>query len=143
MEYFSAENTNRSFVLRLDQGDYLLESIRRLIEEEKIQYGVVISGIGTLDASVLHMVTTIGYPPVEFFDKKTDLPLELVSIDGVIADFSPHLHMTISNKEAAFAGHLEEGCRVLYLAEIVIQELSGLEVHRIRDEKNLLKLSKK
>lgn len=143
MEYFAARPTNRTFVLRLDQGDLLLESICSLIEREDIKYGVVVSGIGTLDYSVLHMVTTVGYPPVEFFDRKDKTPLELASIDGFIADSTPHLHMVISDKEKAYAGHLENGCRILYLGEVVIQELGEIEVHRIRDEKKLLKLRHK
>jgi predicted DNA-binding protein with PD1-like motif len=140
MEYFGAEQKGRTFVLRLDQGDLLLESINALIEREGLRYGVVLSGIGTLDQSVMHMVTTTGYPPVEFFDQREDQALELVSIDGFIADGVPHLHMTVSDREKAYAGHLENGCRVLYLAEVVIQELSGISVRRVRDENNILKL---
>ena len=74
MDYFTADKVGRSVVLRLDQGDLVLESIEKVLEETGIQQGVVISGIGTLDQSVLHMVTTTGYPAVEYFDKKVDQP---------------------------------------------------------------------
>jgi len=127
--------------LRLDQGDYVLEAINDLIQKEKISNAVVVSGIGTLDRCVLHMVTTTGYPPVEYFDKRDNVPLELVSVQGVIADGSPHLHTVVSDTEKAYAGHLENGCRVLYLSEIVIQELLDLNFRRIRNEKNILQLN--
>jgi len=83
MDYFTADKVGRSVVLRLDQGDLVLESIEKVLEETGIQQGVVISGIGTLDQSVLHMVTTTGYPAVEYFDKKVDQPLEVVSIHRI------------------------------------------------------------
>ncbi|WP_026486186.1 PPC domain-containing DNA-binding protein [Caldanaerobius polysaccharolyticus] len=141
MEYFTAPKIGRVFVLRLDQGDYVLESINDFIKKENIKDAVVVSAIGTLDYCVLHMVTTTGYPAVEHFERWEDKPLELSSIDGVIADGKPHLHAVVSDKEKAYSGHLEEGCRVLYLAEIVIVELVGANLSRIYDENHILKLS--
>ena len=49
MKYFSTEEIGRVFVLRLDQGDMVLESINQLIADEGIKDAVVVSGIGTLD----------------------------------------------------------------------------------------------
>lgn len=140
MEYFTAERVGRIFLLRLDPGDYVLESINELIEREGINDAVVFSAIGTLDECTLHMVTTTGYPPKEFFKRWKDIPLELVSIMGIIADGKPHLHAVVSDKDFAYAGHLEEKCRTLYLAEIAIIELIDANLTRIRDEKNILRL---
>lgn len=140
MEYFKTNRIGRTFVLRLDQGDYVLESINDLIKKEKIKNGVVISGIGTLDRCTMHMVTTTGYPSEVYFDKYEDKALEIAAIQGAIANGVPHLHVVISDTEKAYAGHLEDECRVLYLAEIVIQELLDVNVYRVRDEKNILKL---
>ena len=137
MKYFSTNRTGRIFILSLDQGEYFLEAINDLIQKENIVTGVVVSGIGTLDKCTLHMVTTTGYPPVEYFDKRDDVPLELVSIQGVIADRTPHLHCTVSDSEKAYAGHLEKGCRVLYLCEVVIQELLDLNIRRAPNDKNI------
>ncbi|MBS7660302.1 DNA-binding protein, partial [Candidatus Bathyarchaeota archaeon] len=95
----------------LDPGDCVLESINELIKREGIKDAVVFSAIGTLDECVLHMVTTTGYPPKDFFRRWRDAPLELVSIMGIVADGKPHLHAVVSDKDNAYAGHLEEGCR--------------------------------
>lgn len=140
MEYFSTREIGRVFVLRLDQGDLVLDSIKELIAREGIKDAVVVSAIGTLDRCTLHMVMTTGYPPVEHFEHREDEPLELASIDGIIADGEPHLHAVVSDSEKAYSGHLEEGCRVLYLAEIVIVEINSLNLTRVRNEKNILKL---
>jgi uncharacterized protein len=143
MQYFSAINSGRVFVLRLDQGDLLLESIRAFIQKENIQDAYIASAIGTLDCCVMHMVMTTGYPPVEHFERWDDKPLELSSIDGIIADGVPHLHMVVSDHEKAYSGHLEEGCRILYLGEIVIVELSQSGIKRVRNEKGILELTQK
>lgn len=140
MEYFSTEDIGRVFVLRLDQGDMVLESINEFIAKEGIKDGVVISAIGTLDMCTLHMVTTTGYPAVEHFEHWENKPLELSSIDGIIADGQPHLHAVVSDSEEAYSGHLENGCRVLYLAEIAIMELKSMDLARVYNDKRILKL---
>lgn len=142
MEYFHAQSSGRVFALRLDPGDYLLESIKACIQKEGIQDAYIASAIGTLDYCIMHMVMTTSFPPVEHFERWEDKPLELASIDGIIAGGAPHLHMVVSDHEKAYAGHLEEGCRILYLAEIVIVELQGEGLKRVRSENGILKLIK-
>ncbi len=142
MEYFDGRTTGRVFMLRLDPGDFLLECINDFIKKENIREGYIASAIGTLDYCVMHMVMTTGYPPVEHFERWDDKPLELTSIDGIIADGTPHLHMVVSDHQKAYSGHLEPGCRVLYLAEIVIVELEPSGLKRVRNEKGILKLTR-
>lgn len=140
MEYFSTDKLGRVFIVRLDPGDYVLESIKELVIREKIRDAIVISAVGTLDECTFHMVTTTSYPPKEYFRHWENEPLELASIAGIIAEGKPHLHAIVSDSEKAYAGHLEEGCRTLYLAEIAILEVKGLDLTRIHDEKNILRL---
>ena len=140
MQSFKGKTGSRIHILRLDAGDYLLESIQNLIERENIKNAYVVSGIGTLDYCVLHMVMTTSYPPVEHFERWENKPLEVSSIDGIIADGIPHLHMVVSDHEKAYSGHLEPGCRVLYLCEIVIQEIEEIELVRQKDDKGINKL---
>jgi predicted DNA-binding protein with PD1-like motif len=143
MEIFTGKTLGKVHVLRLDRGDYLLEGIESFIKSKKIQNAAVLSGIGTLDYCVLHMVMTTGLPPINHFEKWEDKPLEITSIDGLIADGSPHLHMTVSNHEYAYGGHLEHGCRVLYLCEIVIAEMDGFNFTRIKNKDDILELTNK
>jgi len=143
MKYFSTDKMGRIFVLRLDPGDYLLESIKDLIRKEKVKDAVVVSAVGTLDQYRIHMVMTTDYPPENRFEHWKDRPLELASIGGAIANGEPHLHIIVSDSEKAYAGHLEEGCRVLYLAEIVVVELKELNLARVYDDKHLLRLTGK
>ncbi|MGE5529082.1 MAG: PPC domain-containing DNA-binding protein [Patescibacteria group bacterium] len=140
MQHFALEGTARSFALRLDPGDMVLECLEEMIQKEGVRDAVVVSGIGTLDRCTLHMVTTTGYPPVEHFAVWEDKPLELAALQGIIAGGRPHLHAVVSDTERAYAGHLEPGCRVLYLAEIVLFELHPAGLTRMRDERGIMRL---
>ena len=137
METFISDRVGRSFVLKLVQGEDLLESIEQLVREEAVENAVVVSGIATVDRCRLHMISTTGYPVETFIDEKTDVPLELVSIDGFICDGQPHIHCTVSDRDRAYAGHVLKGCRILYLGEIVIQELLGMTIRRHLTEKGV------
>ena len=140
MDMFVTEDKDKIHILRLDQGDYVLESIFRMIKEKDIRQGIVLSGIGTLDRCVIHMMTTTGYLPKEHFASWEDQPLELLSIQGIIANGTPHLHMVISDREKAYGGHLEEGCRILYLGEVAILELDDNHMMRVPNEKGIMML---
>lgn len=130
------------YILRLDPGDLLLEGIQELVKKENIADGTVISGIGTLSECRMHWVTTTGFPPVEKYETLKE-PLELMSIQGIIADGTPHLHITVSDTIKAIGGHLENGCKVLYLAEIVIASFDGAPLIRRPNEQGIKMLQKK
>ena len=103
MEYYGTDCAVKTYVLRLDQGDLVLESIKALIEKEKIRTGAVVSGVGTLDRFICHMVTTTAYPPVEYFHTVNDVALELASLQGAIVEGVPHVHMVVSDTKSAIA----------------------------------------
>ena len=138
---FTGTGFGKVHTLRLDAGDFLLESIEAFIREAGIKNAVVVSGIGTLDYCVLHMVMTTGYPPVEHFERWDDKPLEVSALSGLIADGKPHLHMVVSDHKVAFSGHVEPGCRILYLGEIVIAEMEGFNYSRQRNARNIWELT--
>ncbi len=96
--------------------------------------------IGTLSTFRMHYITHTGFPSKDEF-LTIEKPLELVNVSGVIAGGEPHLHVTVSCKtEGTWAGHLEEGSRVLYLAEVVIFEFNDLELTRRTDPEKGVKL---
>jgi len=130
MHIFRGGAVSEIIVLRLDQGDDVLDSISQAARKLDVHTGVVVSGIGTLDRARLHHITHTGYPSVDEF-VTYEGPLELLSIDGIIAEYTPHLHTCVSIKEATYMGHLEPGCRVLYLAEIAIARVENLRLRRL------------
>lgn len=141
MQYFKEEKENGKIIIRLDQGEMLLESIETVISEANIKNGVVISGIGTLSDARIHLVTTTGYPAVEKYPEWKNVPIELCSISGIIANGEPHLHTVFSDLHNTYCGHLEHGCKTLYLCEIVIELLENISLIRVQDEKGIFKLN--
>ncbi len=140
MKFLTSTGTPKTHVIQMDPGDLLLEGVLDFIAQSGLRNGVVLSGIGTLSDCTMHMVTTTGFPPVEVKPTIADTALELTSMQGVIAAGVPHIHMTVSTRDAAVGGHLEPGCRVLYLAEIVVLEFDGLALTRVPNDRDILKL---
>ena len=129
MDVFAGGRITEVIALRLDRDEDVLASVAKVAKDRDIHTGVIISGIGTLDRARLHHITHTDYPPKDAF-VEYEGPIELLSIDGIIADYVPHLHTCISIKETTYMGHLEPGCRVLYLAEIAIGRLAGVRLCR-------------
>ena len=64
-------------------------------------------------------------------------------MDGIVADGEPHFHMTFQDLDRAYAAHLEDGSIVCYLAEVVLAEIKGVELVRIRNENGVALLQEK
>ena len=143
MQCFSSNKYGRCFFISLDKGEYVLESFREIIKKNNIRNAILVSAIGTLDYCVTHAVTTTNYPPVDVLARLEDKPLELSSIQGIVADGVPHFHAIVSDLDRTYSGHLEDGCRVLYLFEAVILEVGGIELTRRLDAHGISKLALK
>jgi len=120
-------------VVRLAYGDLLLESLQEICRAEKIRNGVILTGFGSLTDLSVTGVRGPAYPPRRFYNRKTPRGVEILALSGVIADYHVHAHMVLCDKARAFGGHLEPGCRILSLAEIVIMRLDGVKLARQLD----------
>jgi|YNPMSStandDraft_1061717.scaffolds.fasta_scaffold02683_2 predicted DNA-binding protein with PD1-like motif len=115
---------------RVDRGEDLLRSIIKAIEDTKLSTGVVVSGVGSLLRARIHMVSSNDFPPKDDF-LDFEGPLEIVSLQGIIADGQPHLHISIVNRDfKSFSGHLEEGCLILSICEVAIAKVDDPKVTR-------------
>lgn len=125
------ESRERGVVIAsLGHDDLLLESLRQVAREADIHTGVIMTGLGSLTHARLHWVATAAMPPQ---DKFVDLsgPIEIVGFRGIIADYEPHVHISLMLPDGAFyGGHLEEGCAILTLSEISILRLPDLKLTR-------------
>lgn len=121
-------------------GEMLLESITRAARRCGIRNGAVIAGAGTLKRLRMHHVTHDRFPPTDRF-VTIRKPLEVTSLSGLIADGEPHLHVTVSWKDRkVWAGHLEPGSEVLYLAEAMLVGLGGTRLFRKADKARKIRL---
>lgn len=128
---FGGAQIQEVYRVRLDRGDLLLESILETIRKYGIQDGAVLTAAGSLQECTFHGVTSLAAKPEQKFTTVKGEAMEILNINGIIAAGEPHLHMTLSNtKGAAFGGHLENGCKVLYRAELTIAKFSGTALAR-------------
>ncbi|GAB4335907.1 MAG: hypothetical protein Kow0099_08600 [Candidatus Abyssubacteria bacterium] len=140
MNVMAYEGTIEVIVVALGPDELLLESILEAIKSHDIRNGVVVSGIGTLKTCRMHYIKHTEFPPEDAIFTLNQ-PLELLSISGVIADGEPHLHGVVSHADhEACGGHIEPGCQVAYLAEIVIHKFNELPMQRRRDPRRKIKL---
>lgn len=116
-----AFTASRFIALRLNPGDDLLLSLRRAVEEQGLRNAAILSGVGSLDRYHYHVVATTNMPPGNVFEQGEG-PFDIVTVTGLILDGRVHAHVTFSDTESAYGGHLEEGCRVLTFAVIVLAE---------------------
>jgi hypothetical protein len=133
----------RIMVYRLFEGEDLLETIRKRLEECEIRAGFF-TFIGSLRNVVLGYYRNGKYEYV-----KMDGPLEIASGMGNIAVGEDgavmiHAHVVVSDERCnTFGGHLCKDSRVGATAELTAVEGLDLDVRRCLDEKtklNLLKL---
>jgi predicted DNA-binding protein with PD1-like motif len=120
------------FCVYMEYGEDFHECIEKVAEEKDIRSGAILSGIGTFDVARIHHIVHTEFPASDKF-VTIEGPVELCSVDGIIADCKPHMHCSMALRGGElFSGHLEPGCRVLYLAEVVIAKFSGPALDRDR-----------
>ena len=117
------------WIVRLDPGEDVLISLKNFIKEKGIKQGLVAAGYGTLSKISLHWVVHNRFPPDNRFDD-WEAGIEIMSMNGLIVDGEPHIHLTASTVDGAFGGHMEEGCICYVLCEVGIVELEGAQMTR-------------
>ncbi len=129
-EVFGGATVSEVIRIRMDRGDLLLETILDTIQKHKIQDGAVMTGVGSLQECTYHGVKSLAEKPEQKFTTRKGEAMEILNLNGIIAAGEPHIHMTLSNFDGAFGGHLEKGCRVLYRAEVTIARFGGPSLAR-------------
>jgi predicted DNA-binding protein with PD1-like motif len=118
---------SRIVVLRLDPEEDVLLSLRAAVVAQGIRNAVILSGVGSLDRYHFHVVQSTNLPPGNTF-VRGDGPFDILTVTGLVVDRTVHAHITFSNTERAMGGHLEEGCRVLTFAVVVIAEALDVDL---------------
>ncbi len=136
MDVIDRMKVDQVFCVYMEYGDDFHECIEKAARDRGIKAGAVLSGVGTFDRARIHHITDTEFPGADKF-VEMEGPIELCSVQGVIADCKPHMHCTMALRGGElFAGHLEPGCRVLYLAEAVIAKFSGRDLVRDKHPKH-------
>lgn len=141
-DVFGGAQIEEIYRIRLDRGDLLLESIMAAIKKYSIEDGALLTAVGSLQECTFHGVTTLEEKPRQKFTTRKGA-MEILNINGMIAAGEPHFHMTLSTTKGAFGGHLENGCKVLYRAELTIAKFAGSPLARKPNEAGVPMLQRK
>jgi len=126
----------RVVVLRFKFGVDLLVSLEQAVKQNKIQNGVILSGFGSVRNYQVHQVSNRTLPSKNMFVKDPTAPADIAGMSGMVLNGRLHPHITLSNPEHAFGGHLEPGTNVFTFAVVTIGVLpDGLDLHNL-DDKN-------
>ncbi len=129
----AAFKASKTWILRVDIDEDVLECVEGFIRENSIKQGYVAAGYGTLKAASLHWVCHNRLPTDNLFSE-LEGGIEILSMNGIIAEGQSHIHVSLATPVGAFGGHLEGGTKAYVLCEIVLVELEGPEMKRTRVE---------
>jgi predicted DNA-binding protein with PD1-like motif len=131
---FGTARAEEVYRVVLDRDALLLESIADVIKQKGIRDGHVMVTAGSLQECTYHYVVSNAKKPKDEY-KTVKEPMEILSGGGIIADGLPHLHIALSSPgKGAFGGHLENGCKILYLGEVTIVKYTGEALTRKPNE---------
>lgn len=138
MEYKKIRDT---IIVRLDAGEEIVRSLKKIVETENIQLGTV-QGIGATDRLKIGLFDV---SKKKYHSKSFTGDHEIVPLIGNIStkDGKPYLHLHINvadRNNNSFGGHLNEAY-ISATCEIFIRCIDG-EVNRVTDEKTGLNMFK-
>ena len=127
---------DRVLVLRFKHQADLLAGLENMMKKEKIRNAVILSGIGSVRGYHFHTVSNREFPSKDVYVKNPTAPADLVNMNGYIIDGRVHAHVTFSNPDKAFGGHLEWGTEVFTFAIVTVGVLDDKADLRRVDDKN-------
>jgi uncharacterized protein len=118
--YAIAGQFQRIVVLRFKNQADLLAGLTKMVAQQKIKNAVILSGIGSVRNYQVHSVSNRDFPSKNMFTKDPTSPADIVSVNGYIVNGEVHAHMTMTDPEKAFGGHIEPETNVFTFAAITL-----------------------
>jgi len=118
-------------VFRFEDGKDVIESLKRVTKEHKIQSGIILNGIGMLRNFEISFYSR---EKATYVTTKFNKPVELLSLSGNISlrndETFFHLHVVLAKEDTtALGGHLKKAI-VHNTLEGVIVKLSKIKLTR-------------
>ena len=115
------------YTFRLLPGQDLKAEIERIVREEGITAGCILSIVGSLSQTTLRLADGI---TIKVWEEK----FEIVSGTGTLSTDGCHIHVAVADQEGkVIGGHLKEGCIINTTAEIVLLTFGDVRYFREDD----------
>ena len=125
---------DRVVLLRFKYQADLLDGLERMVKEQKIRNGVILSAVGSVRSWHYHTISKPGSPSKDVYVKNPEAPADILSMNGYVIDGRVHAHFTLADLNKAFGGHLETGNTVHSFAVVTLGVFKdGIDLHRIDD----------
>ena len=133
--YAVSAQFERIVIFRFKYQTDLLAGIEKLLKEERIRNAVFLSGVGSVRNYHVHSVSNRDFPSKNMFTKDSKTPADVVSINGYVMGGRVHAHMTMTDEEKAFGGHLEPETTVFTFAIVTLGVLPDkLDLSKLDDK---------
>lgn len=139
IKQYESTGLGKVILVELSRGENIVGSILEACKNADIKNAYIASSVGSVQHLKYHRPMTLA-PITEDEILTYDEPLELGSISGTIINGQPHLHISAASPEGVRIGHLEPDTEVLYLVEVTIVEIRGLELKRMVTKAMVMKL---
>ncbi len=125
---------DRIVVLRLKYQTDLLAGLQKMVKQENIRNGVILSAMGSVRGYQVHQVSNRTLPSRDTYVKNPTEPADLVSMNGYVIDGRLHPHITLATPDKVIAGHLEPGTEVFTFAVVTIGVMNDVDFRRLDDK---------
>jgi predicted DNA-binding protein with PD1-like motif len=125
---------DRIVVLRFKYQTDLLAGLKKMVKQENIRNGVILSAIGSVRGYQVHQVSNRTLPSQDTYVKNPTEPADLVSMNGYVIDGRLHPHITLATPDKVIAGHLEPGTEVFTFAVVTIGVMNDVDFRRLDDK---------
>lgn len=126
---------SRILVLRFKYDTDLLAGLEKKVKEEKIRNAVILAGVGSVRNYNFHVVSNRTFPSKNMYVSDPTGPADIASMNGYIIDGRVHAHLTMTNADRAFGGHLEAGTTVYTFAVVTIGVFADdMDLSRVDDK---------
>jgi predicted DNA-binding protein with PD1-like motif len=125
---------SRIVILRVKYKADLLACINRMVKQEHIRNGVILSGIGSVRGYQVHQVSNRTFPSQDTYERNPTAPADLISMNGYIIGGRVHAHLTLATPDRVIGGHLEPGTQVFTFAIVTIGVMNAADFTHLDDK---------
>jgi predicted DNA-binding protein with PD1-like motif len=123
----------RVVLVRFKYNTDLLEGLRQAVKAEKIKNAVILSGVGSVTRYHVHAVSSSTLPAKLAYSEQAR-PMDLIAVNGYVLGGRIHAHITMTDDQKAFGGHLHEGTTVFTFAIVALGVLDdNVDLSRFDD----------
>lgn len=121
----------KTIIFRLKPGADLKQSIEKIVWEQAIKAGFIVTCVGGLKQATVRMAgATPDSQDIQTFEDD----FEIVSLVGTVSVNGAHIHISFSDQEGiVHGGHLKKGTIIYPTAEIVLGIDETVELKREMD----------